>query len=71
MSKKKDKGINPDLEKAISDLLKATMADPMASLTDKTKVLDRALKLEALKAKFSDDEWGAGFFGGDDDDDEK
>jgi hypothetical protein len=71
MSKKKDKGINPDLEKAISDLLKATMADPMASLTDKTKVLDRVLKLEALKAKFSDDEWGAGFFGGDDDDDDK
>lgn len=71
MSKKKDKGINPDLEKAISELLKATMSDPDASLTDKTKILDRALKLEALKAKFSDDEWGAGFFGGDDDDDEK
>jgi hypothetical protein len=58
---KKSKGINPDLEKAISDLLKATMSDPMASLTDKTKILDRALKLEQLKAKISDDEWGAGF----------
>ena len=65
---KKDKGINPDLEKAISDLLIATMADPEATLTDKTKILDRALKLEALKAKFSDDEWGSGF-GLDDDDD--
>ncbi len=70
MSKKKDKGINPDLEKAISDLLIATMADPMASLTDKTKVLDRALKLEQLKMKMSDDEWGSGF-GLDDDDEEK
>ena len=59
MSKKKaDKGINPELEKAISELLKSTMIDPTASLTDKTKIIDRALKLEALKAKFSDDEWG-------------
>jgi hypothetical protein len=69
MTKKKDKGINPDLEQAISDLLKATMNDPEATLTDKTKILDRALKLEALKAKFSDDEWGSGFMGNDDDED--
>ena len=65
----KDKGINPDLEKAISDLLKVTMLDPTASLTDKTKILDRALKLEQLKLKMSDDEWGSGF--GLDDDEEK
>jgi len=58
---KKQKGINPDLEQAISDMLKAVMADPMASITDKTKVIDRALKLEAIKLKMSDDEWGAGF----------
>jgi hypothetical protein len=66
---RKDKGINPDLEKAISDLLKATMLDENASLTDKTKILDRALKLEQLKLKMSDDEWGSGF--GLDDDEEK
>lgn len=60
MSKKKA-GINPDLEKAISDLLKQTMADPTASLTDKAKIIDRALKLEAIKQKASDDEWGAAF----------
>ena len=65
---KKSKGINPDLELAISQLLKATMSDPMASLTDKTKILDRALKLEALKAKISDEEWGSGFNLDDDDD---
>ena len=52
MSKKKT-GINPDLEKAISDLLKSTMSDPMASLNDKTKIIDRALKLEAIKQKAS------------------
>lgn len=69
MSKKREKGINPALEKAISDLLQATMADPTASLTDKTKILDRALKLEQLKAKISDDEYGSGFFTDDDDDD--
>ena len=58
---KKQKGINPDLESAISTMLKAVMVDPMASITDKTKVIDRALKLEAIKLKMSDDEWGSGF----------
>lgn len=58
---KKSKGINPDLERAISDLLKQVMADPTASLTDKTKVIDRALNLEKVKQKISDDEWGSGF----------
>ena len=66
---KKQKGINPDLEEAISKMLKEVMTDPMASITDKTKVIDRALKLEAIKLKMSDDEWGSGF--GLDDDDEK
>ena len=70
MTKKKDKGINSELEKAISELLKATMLDPTATLTDKTKIIDRALKLEALKAKMNDDEWGSGFGLGDDDSDE-
>jgi hypothetical protein len=45
------------------------MLDSTASLTDKTKILDRALKLEQLKLKMSDDEWGSGF--GLDDDEEK
>lgn len=73
MSKKRDKGINPDLEDAISQLLKTVMNDPMASLTDKTKVLDRSLKLEAIKLKMKDDEWGEALGMGDldDDDDQK
>lgn len=58
---KKQKGINPELEKAISDLLKQIMVDPTASLTDKAKVIDRALNLEKIKQKISDDEWGSGF----------
>jgi hypothetical protein len=65
---KKQKGINSDLEEAISNMLKAVMADPMASITDKTKVIDRALKLEAIKLKMSDDEWGAGFANVDEED---
>ena len=58
---KKSKGINPKLEEAIGQMLTSVMSDPMASITDKTKVIDRALKLEAIKLKMSDDEWGAGF----------
>lgn len=63
---KKDKGINPALEDAVSSLLKEVMADSMASITDKTKVIDRALKLEAIKQKMQDDEWGSGFVADDD-----
>ena len=65
---KKQKGINPDLEEAISNMLKAVMVDPMASITDKTKVIDRALKLEAIKLKMEFDEWGAGFANVDEED---
>jgi hypothetical protein len=70
MSKKKEKGLNPELEKAISEMLRAVMIDPIATINDKTKVIDRALKLEAIKMKMQDDEWGSGFMGLDDDKDE-
>ena len=58
---KKQKGVNPELESAIEKLLKEVMTDPMASLTDKCKILDRAINIEKLKQKISDDEWGQGF----------
>jgi hypothetical protein len=58
---KKQKGINDELEQAISKMLREVMLDSEASITDKTKVIDRALKLEAIKLKLSDDEWGSGF----------
>jgi hypothetical protein len=62
---KRVKGLNPELEEAVSTLLKQVMNDETASLTDKTKVLDRALKLEQIKQKISDDEWGKGFYNDD------
>ena len=62
---KRVKGLNPELEEAVSNLLKQVMNDETASLTDKTKVLDRALKLEQIKQKISDDEWGKGFYNDD------
>lgn len=64
---KKSKGVNPDLEAAVSELLKAVMSDDMASLTDKCKVIDRAINIEKLKQKISDDEWGSGFIALEDD----
>ena len=70
MTKKKDKGINPALENAISEMLKAVMVDPTATITDKTKVIDRALKLEAIKMKMQDGEWGSGFMGLEDEENE-
>ena len=58
---KKQKGLNPELGEAVSKLLVAVMSDDMASLTDKCKVIDRAINIEKLKQKISDDEWGSGF----------
>jgi len=66
---RKQKGINPELEIQINKLMTQVMSDPTASITDRVKVLDRALKLEALKQKADMDEWGSGFFSNDDDDD--
>ena len=66
MSKKKEKGINPELEKHINKLMAEVMVDQTASITDKMKVIDRALKLEALKMKDADEGYGAGLFGDDD-----
>lgn len=64
---KKAKGINPSLEAALSKLLEQVMADPNATLNDKTKVIDRVIKLEALKQKADLDEWGSGFMNDGDD----
>jgi len=63
---KKNKGLNPELESAIETLLMQVMNDDTASLTDKCKVLDRAINVEKLKQKISDDEWGSGFIATDD-----
>ena len=65
MSKKN--GINPDREKAISDLLKVSMQSQEIDLEQKLKIIDRAINLEKLKQKVSEDEWGSGFATPDDD----
>ena len=65
---KKPKGINPELEDMIAKLLKEVMVDPTATLTDKMKIVDRAIKLEALKLKDLDSDWGSGFGNVDDED---
>lgn len=55
------KKINPDLEKAIKDMLKeVTKKGADITLKDKLSVIDRALKLEAIRAKLDDQDWGAG-----------
>jgi len=64
--KKQEKGINPKLEEAINLLMSQVMADPEATIIDKTRIIDRALKLEALKMKDEDSAWGQGFVLGDD-----
>lgn len=69
MTKKKtvDKSLNDALVTAINELLKEVMSDeevdgkPLYSLTDRCKVIDRALNLEKIKQKINDEEWGAGF----------
>ena len=65
--KKQEKGINPKLEEAINLLMSQVMADPEATIIDKTRIIDRALKLEALKMKDEDSAWGQGFVLDDDD----
>ncbi len=62
---KKAKGINPDLESAVNSMLLEVRNNPDLSLTDKMKILDRALKLEAIKLKADSDDWGAGLFDND------
>jgi len=62
---KKQRGLNPDLEDAINKLLRQVMEDPEASLTDKTKVIDRALHLEKIKQRVSEEDFGSGFLSGD------
>lgn len=63
---KKSSGINPDLEKAVSDLLKQVMSDAGVELEVKLKVIDRAMNLEKIKQKMADDAYGSGFLTEDD-----
>ena len=59
--RKKKNVVNNEIEQFINDMLSQVKSDATASLTDKMKVLDRALKWEAIKLKAEDDAWGSGF----------
>ena len=45
---KKQKGVNPELEKAINQMLSSVMSDPMSTLMDKCRVMDRAINEGSL-----------------------
>ena len=66
MTPPKKKGVNPELDKAIAKMLKEVMSNKETTLTDKCKVIDRALKLETIKQRLSDDGYGSGFFSDED-----
>lgn len=67
--KKKDaSGVDPALDRAITTLLKEVTLEKKGedgkriySLTDVCKVIDRKLKLEAIKAKMDDPGYGSAF----------
>jgi hypothetical protein len=63
---KKDKGINADLEKTISQLLKEAENGTITDIDIKLKIIDRAINLEKIKQKVNDDGYGSGFFTGED-----
>lgn len=60
-----NKKVDPDLKKAIKKLLKDVMSDKAEghapTVKDKLMVIDRALKLAAIEAKFDDEGYGTGF----------
>lgn len=53
-----NKSLLDETESFLRKMLKLTDTDPDASLTDKMKIVDRILKLEAIKAKMDDDTEG-------------
>ena len=59
---KKNNSLNPDLEKAISEMLKQAMSDASMEPDLKLKIIDRAINLEKIKQKIQDDSYGTGFF---------
>lgn len=61
--RKKQPGLNPDLEHAVSELLKASKNE---DIEVRLKIIDRAINLEKIRLKISDDQYGSGFMMGDD-----
>ena len=65
-AKPKERGLNPELERYLNDLMKKAQKDPDMSLTDRMKIVDRVLKFEQLRIKMTDDGFGTGFHDDDD-----
>ena len=61
----KTSSINPELEKLIKGMLKSAADDKEMVLDDKLAIIDRAMKLEQLKAKIQDDSFGKDYDLGD------
>jgi hypothetical protein len=66
----KESKVSDDLDKLVKKLLKeanrqSTDEKPGMNLEEKLKVLDRAMKLEQIKARMNEGDFGSGF---DDDD---
>ena len=61
--KKKNPGLNPDLEAAVSKLLKACEGE---DIEVRLKIIDRAINLEKIRLKINDDQYGSGFMVEDD-----
>ena len=57
--KKKNPGLNPDLEKAVTDLLAASKN--VEDIEVRLKIIDRAINLEKIRLKINDDQYGSGF----------
>jgi hypothetical protein len=66
MATKSKSGVNPELEKMLTEMLKeAKKVDAegksIMSMTDRMRVIDRCLKLETIKAKMEGEGYGSGF----------
>ena len=60
-TKAKETDLLEEIEKSIKKIMKETVNSAECSLTDKMKIIDRALKLEQVKHKMQDDGMGSGF----------
>ena len=60
-TKPKTQVVNAELEKFLTKLMKEANNSNDMSLTDKMRIVDRVLKLEAMKAKITDEKMGSGF----------
>jgi hypothetical protein len=53
--------IDPALTRFVSALMEKATSDEAMSLDDKLSILDRGLKLEALKQRLKDEQYGGDF----------